>query len=157
MAIYSSLSISNEILKWLSLPQRNSEGWIYFIIFKTYEQQWQYCTEFLFDRELSWICLRQQVNYVLSPLNVKYIATQRTKIPYNLQNWYSVRGRTNHWISAHIFFLLQGSLPVHLRKICIVPCCNLPELWEREDAVHHNNPFLIHPVQPVAEQATACA
>lgn len=131
----------------MTLPQRNSEGWIYFTTFKAHEQQWQYCTEFLLDRELSWICLRQQVNYVLSPLNVKYTVMQRTKLPYNLQNWYSVMGIPNHWISAYIFFFLQGSLHVYLRRICIVSCCILSELWESEDSLHHNNHFLIHPTQ----------
>lgn len=156
MAAYSASSVSKKILKWLCLPQRNSEGWIYLITFKTHEQQWQYCTEFLLDRKLSWIFLRQQVNYILSPLNVKYTVMQRTKLPYNLQNWYSVMGIPNHWISAYIFFLLQGSLPVYLRRICIVLCCILSELWESEDSVHHNNHFLIHPIQPKAQWATAC-
>ena len=137
--------------------KRILERWIYFITFKAHEQQWQCYTEFLLDRELIWICLRKQVNHILSPLYVKYTVIQRTTLPYNLQNWYSVMGIANHWISAYILFLLQGSLPVDLRKICIVQYCILSELWESEDSVRHNNHFLIHPVQPKAEWTTACA
>lgn len=57
----------------------------------------------------------------------------------------------------HIFSLLQGSLPVFLRKARAVPGCFLSELWEREDSVQHSSHFLRNPTEPKAEQATACA
>lgn len=137
MDAYCASSASQKMLSWLCLSHRNSEGWIYFITFKTHEQQWQYCTEFLLDTVLRWVCLRQQINDVLSALNVKYIAMQGRKLPYYLTKLVLLRA----YLTIEYLLVFSSSFRDHYLCIWGKPeLCQagfLSELWEREDSAHH--------------------